>query len=100
MNFVDGQLHLANRPTDRMTGKRQRHSLAAPIIAASAPLLATSPLPLRRETVVEKESRIAFECVEVAVFRERVRCANDVSAPIAAALDSPRVEQLQILSAL
>src|SRR4051794_8800710 len=100
MDFVDRQFHLAGRATDGMADEGERHTLAAPIVAAAAPFFAAGALPLRRETVVEEETGIAFERCEISVARERVRRPNDVTGPVAAAFDLSGIEQLQVFAEL
>src|SRR5438128_7797135 len=96
MNLVDWQLHLTNRAADRMADEWQRHSLAAPVVAAAAPLFAAGALPLRREAVIKIEPRIALQRRQVALFRKCVRGTDDVAAPVAAAFGFARIEQFQI----
>src|SRR5437867_46863 len=50
---------------DGMTGKWECHGGAAPVVSASAPLLRSGALCLRRETIVEKESWITLQRREV-----------------------------------
>ncbi len=56
-----------------MSRERQRHGLAAPIIAAAAPLFRTGALRLRRVTVVEEEPGIPFERIEPRLVRKNER---------------------------
>src|SRR4051812_36452101 len=100
MDFVDRKFHLAGWTADRMADEGERHTLAAPIIAAAAPFLAAGALSLRRETVVEEETGIAFERGEISVPRECVRGAHDVAGPVAAAFDVAGIEQFQVFAEL
>src|SRR6266849_5075569 len=47
-----------------MAGKRQRHVLSSPIIAAPAPFLGAGAVSLRREAVVEEEPWITLKRVQ------------------------------------
>ena len=98
MNLVLVILGLRQLPrADRMTGKRQRHVLSAPIIPAAAPFLRPGALGLRRLAVVKEKSRIAFQRVKIIAVRKNKRRADEASRPIAAAFGLARVEQHHVL---
>src|SRR6266852_8032024 len=68
-----------------MARKRQRHVLSPPIVAAAAPFLGAGAVSLRRETVVEEESRITLERVQRGAIRKSPGSAHEMTGPIAAA---------------
>src|SRR5260370_6759816 len=81
-----------------MSGKRQCHVAAAPVAGAAVPLFGTGPVSLRREAVVEEESRVAFESAEIRPVRENDRCADEVSGPFLAVFLLAGIEQHEILA--
>jgi hypothetical protein len=81
-----------------MPDKRKRHVLPAPVVPAAAPFLGAGALRLRREAVIEIESRIAFQRVQVRAMREDPRGAHQMAGPIGASFGLARVQQEQVLA--
>src|SRR5271154_4774381 len=79
-----------------MSAQGQRGGVAAKIVAAAGPLLGAGALRLRRAAVVEEKARVAFQRPEVGLIGKDERGANEVAAPIAAALVDGGVEEGEI----
>src|SRR5690348_9349718 len=79
-----------------MAGKWERHVLAAPVIAPTAPFLGAGALRLRRIAIVEIKAGIALKCVQIRLVREDQGCADEAAGPVSAAFGSPRVQEQQI----
>src|SRR3954469_1141800 len=100
MNFVESGFGLLRRTSNRMAGEGQTHGSTAPVIPTAAPFFASGPLHLRGPAVVEKETWIAFESVEVAPIGELVGGANDMTGPVTTAFLFAGVEQDKVVTLL
>src|SRR5438128_12690451 len=60
----------------RMSRKRERHILAAPIISAPAPFFGAGALGLRRLAVIKEKPWIAFECIQDRAIGKNPRGAD------------------------
>ena len=83
-----------------MAGEREGHVPPAPVVAAAAPFLGAGALGLRRVAVVEVEARVALQRVQHRAVGEDERRADEVPAPVAAALDLGGVEEHQVMAGL
>src|SRR5437762_2793038 len=83
---------------DRMASRWKGHVASAPVIAAAAPFFSASSVSLRGLAVIEKESGIAFERVEICAVGENKRCADEIARPVAATFGASRVEKHQIVT--
>src|SRR5262249_698417 len=84
------------RRTDGMARERQGHRLAAPVVAASGPLLGPGAVSLGRRAVVEEEAWIAFQGREHRAIGEDEAHSVEAAAADAAAVGRLRVEDDEV----